>query len=67
MFGVLSAQQTKKGRKQMEKEMLVKEIERMLKKCNDAEMIHLIYILLLKADKKLFTAESCSGESSPID
>jgi hypothetical protein len=51
----------------MEKEMLIKEIERMLKKCDDVEMIHLIYILLLKADKKLFTAESCSGESSPID
>lgn len=51
----------------MEKEMLIKEIERMLKKCDDVEMIHLIYILLLKADKKPLTAVSCSGESSPID
>jgi hypothetical protein len=32
----------------MEKEMLIKEIKRMLKECEDIELIHLIYILLLK-------------------
>lgn len=51
----------------MKKEMIIKEIERMLKLSEDAELMHLIYLLLLKADKKPLTAESCSGESSPID
>lgn len=36
-----------------EKEMLIKEINRMLKESEDAELINLIYILLLKADKKV--------------
>lgn len=36
-----------------EKEMLIKEITKMLKESEDAELINLIYILLLKADKKV--------------
>lgn len=36
-----------------EKEILIKEINRMLKESEDAELINLIYILLLKADKKV--------------
>ena len=32
-----------------ERKMLIKEIGRMLKECKDAELIHLIYILLLKS------------------
>lgn len=36
----------------MEKKMLIKEIGRMLKECEDKELIHLIYLLLLKADSK---------------
>jgi hypothetical protein len=51
----------------MKKEIIVKEIHRMLKKSEDIELMHLIYLLLLKADKKPFTAKSCSEESSPID
>ena len=51
----------------MKKEMIIKEIERMLKLSEDAELIHMIHLLLLKTDKKPFTAESCSGESLPID
>ena len=39
--------------KKTEKEMLIKEINRMLKESEDAELINLIYILLLKADKKV--------------
>lgn len=37
----------------MEKEMLIKEITRMMKECKDEELIQLIYILLLKADSKV--------------
>jgi hypothetical protein len=51
----------------MKKDVIVKEIHRMLKKSEDIELMHLIYLLLLKADKKPLTAVSCSGESSPID
>ena len=32
-----------------EKAMLMKEIERLMKESNDLELIHLIYILLLKS------------------
>ena len=39
--------------KKTEKEILIKEINRMLKESEDAELINLIYILLLKADKKV--------------
>ena len=39
--------------KKTEKEMLIKEITRMLKESEDADMVNLIYILLLKADKKV--------------
>lgn len=37
----------------MEKQMLIKEINRMLKDCKDMELVHLIYLLLLKADNKV--------------
>jgi hypothetical protein len=33
----------------MEKDMIIVEIKRMLKECEDIELIHLIYILLLKS------------------
>lgn len=33
------------------KSMLVKEIVDLIKKCEDAELLDLIYLLLLKADK----------------
>ena len=36
-----------------EKKMLLKEITAMLKDCDDMELIHLIYLLLLKADSKV--------------
>ena len=36
-----------------EKKMLLKEITNMLKDCDDMELIHLIYLLLLKADSKV--------------
>ena len=36
-----------------EKKMLINEINDMLKECEDAELIHLIYLLLLKADSKV--------------
>ena len=51
----------------MEKKMIIKEITRMLKTNADSETIHLIYLLLLKTDKKPLTAMICSEESSPID
>ena len=34
----------------MEKKMLIKEIGRMIKASKDLELLHLIYLLLLKAD-----------------
>lgn len=37
---------------EMTKEMLMKEIEDLLKECEDMELIHLIYLLLLKAKIK---------------
>jgi len=37
----------------MEKKMLIKEITRILKESEDMELINLIYMLLLKADKKV--------------
>lgn len=37
----------------MEKEMLIKEITRMMKESDDVELIQLIYLLLLKADSKV--------------
>ena len=37
-------------KEQMTKEMLIKEITDMLKECEDMELIHLIYLLLLKAE-----------------
>ena len=33
----------------MERQMLMKEIKTLLKECEDMELIHLIYLLLLKA------------------
>ena len=33
----------------MEKRMLIKEIKNLLKECNDMELIHLIYLMLLKS------------------
>lgn len=36
----------------MEKQMLMKEIKTLLKECEDMELIHLIYLLLLKAKIK---------------
>lgn len=36
-----------------EKKMLIKEITSMIKECKDEELIHLIYLLLLKADSKV--------------
>lgn len=38
--------------KKTEKEMLIKEITKMLKESEDMEIIHLIYLLLLKAKIK---------------
>ena len=37
---------------EMTKEMLMKEIKDLLKECEDMELIHLIYLLLLKAKIK---------------
>lgn len=38
----------------MKKEsMLIREITKMLKECDDVELIQLIYILLLKADSNV--------------
>ena len=37
---------------EMTKEMLLAEIEDLLKECGDMELIHLIYLLLLKAKIK---------------
>lgn len=39
----------KKNEEQAQKEMLVQEINRVLKECGDLELIHLVYILLLKS------------------
>lgn len=36
----------------MERQMLMKEIKTLLKECEDMELIHLIYLLLLKAKIK---------------
>lgn len=36
----------------MMKDMVVEEIYRMLKECNDGELIQLVYILLLKSMDK---------------
>ena len=36
----------------MERQMLMKEIKDLLKECEDMELIHLIYLLLLKAKIK---------------
>lgn len=36
----------------MERKMLMKEIKTLLKECEDMELIHLIYLLLLKAKIK---------------
>lgn len=36
----------------MERKMLMKEINTLLKECEDMELIHLIYLLLLKAKIK---------------
>lgn len=37
----------------MHKEMLIKEITRMMKESDDVELIQLIYILLLKAESNV--------------
>lgn len=37
----------------MEKKVIIKEITRMLKECEDMELVRLIYILLLKADSNV--------------
>jgi hypothetical protein len=37
----------------MHKEMLMKEIIRMMKESDDVELIQIIYILLLKAESKV--------------
>ena len=39
----------KKNEEQAQKEMLVQEINRVLKECDDLELIQLVYILLLKS------------------
>ena len=36
----------------MTKKMIIKEIARMMKECNDMELLHLIYLLLLKSGKE---------------
>lgn len=33
------------------KDMLIQEVNRVLKECNDLELIQLVYILLLKSNK----------------
>ena len=35
----------------MTKKMLEKEIKKMVKECNNIQILHLIYLTLLKADK----------------
>jgi hypothetical protein len=35
----------------MTKKMLEKEIKRMVKECDNIQLLHLIYLTLLKADK----------------
>jgi hypothetical protein len=35
----------------MTKKMLEKEIKRLVKECNNIQILHLIYLTLLKADK----------------
>jgi hypothetical protein len=46
---------SKKGdAKTVEKKMLIKEIVRMLKEREDTEMLHFIYMLLLKGKNKSF-------------
>lgn len=35
-----------------EKKMIIREITTMLKKCEDMELVHLIYLILLKAKIK---------------
>lgn len=35
-----------------ERKMIIKEVETLLKECEDMELIHLIYLLLLKAKIK---------------
>jgi hypothetical protein len=40
------------GARQMMKEMLIEEINRMMKESNDEEMLQLIYLLLLKSSEK---------------
>ena len=39
----------KKSEEQAHKEMLVQEVNRVLKECDDLELIQLVYILLLKS------------------
>lgn len=34
------------------KEMLVAEINRLMKECTDEELLHIIYLLLLKSSEK---------------
>lgn len=40
--------------KKVEKKMLIKEIVKMLKEREDTEMLHFIYMLLLKGKNKSF-------------
>ena len=40
-----------KKHEEAHKDMLIQEVNRMLKECEDVELIQLIYILLLKSNK----------------
>jgi hypothetical protein len=48
----------------MEKKFIMKEIKRMMKECKDVQLLHLIYLVLIKADKIDLTAVRCSDDSS---
>jgi hypothetical protein len=48
----------------MTKKMLEKEIKRIVKECDNIQLLHLVYLVLLKADKIDLTAPRCSSGMS---
>ena len=40
--------ETKDMKEKTEKKVIIKEVVRMMKECEDMELIHLVYVLLLK-------------------
>ncbi len=45
----------------MTKNLLLKEIKKMIKDCDNIQLLHLIYLVLIKADKIDLTASRCSS------